>query len=193
MTGAHDTVLDYADGQGDGSPRHVQNRRRRTRENLRVCKHLLVGVAHAGGEGRINVLPWYRPVGVQNLQLDARRKNGAARKGKWSTRGTGMTVPPILERAQETGEAGENGQYSGETGGSSPWTRPSAECGDTLKALAGFGSIWGGDRPRRRLRGRYRLGHRPVVLLLTETAQCTVRPTKGQERAAAPQLERSRP
>ena len=34
----------------------------------------------------------------------------------------------------------------------------------------------GGDRPRRRLRGRYRLGHRPVVLLRTETAQCTVRP-----------------
>ena len=28
---------------------------------------------------------------------------------------------------------------------------------------------------RRRLRGRYRLGHRPVVLLRTETAQCTVR------------------
>ena len=34
--------------------------------------------------------------------------------------------------------AGENGQHSGEMGGSSPWTRPSApECGDTLKALAG--------------------------------------------------------
>ena len=33
--------------------------------NLRVCKHLfLLGVAHAGGEGRIDVLPWYRLVGV---------------------------------------------------------------------------------------------------------------------------------
>ena len=41
-------------------------------------------------------------------------------------------------RARVTGKAGENGQHSGEIGGSSPWTRPSApECGDTLKALAG--------------------------------------------------------
>ena len=39
-------------------------------------------------------------------------------------------------------------------GGSSPWTRPSAPgCGDTLKALAGDQRpIYGGDRPRRRLR-----------------------------------------
>ena len=140
---------------------------------------------------RSNVLPWYRPVGVQKPPVGCKKEEPGCPQ-EWSPRGTGMTVPPILERAQETGEAGENGQYSGEMGGS-PWTRPSAECGDTLKALAGFGSIWGGDRPRRRLRGRYRLGHRPVVLLLTETAQCTVRPTKGQERAAAPQLERSRP
>ena len=48
----------------------------------------------------------------------------------------------------------------------SPSTRPSApESGDTLKALAGYGSISGGDRRRRRLWGRSRLGHRPVVLL----------------------------
>ena len=40
--------------------------------------------------------------------------------------------------AQVTGKAGENGQNSGEVGGSSAWTRPSApECGDTLKAPAG--------------------------------------------------------
>ena len=32
--------------------------------NLRVCKHLVWRVAHAGEEGRMNVLPWYRPVGV---------------------------------------------------------------------------------------------------------------------------------
>ena len=51
--------------------------------------------------------------------------------------------------AQVTGKAGENGQNSGEMGGSSPWTRPSAPgCGDTLKALAGDQRpIWGGDRP----------------------------------------------
>ena len=120
-----------------------------------------------------------------------RRENRAARKGKWSPRGTGMTVLtypcPTASRvsvairgcARVAGKAGENGQNSGEMGGSSPWTRPSApECGDTLKALAGDQRpIQGGDRPRKRLRGRYRLGHRRVVHLRTETAQCTVRPT----------------
>ena len=70
--------------------------------------------------------------------------------------------------AQVKGKAGENGQNSGEVGGSSAWTRPSApECGDTLKALAGDQRPIQGDRPRRRLRGRNRLGHRPVVLLRT--------------------------
>ena len=44
----------------------------------------------------------------------------------------------VRGRARVTGKAGENGQNSGEVGGSSAWTRPSApECGDTLKALAG--------------------------------------------------------
>ena len=108
-----------------------------------------------------------------------RRKSRAARKGKWPPRGTGTTVLTYPRSAPRgTGKAGENGQHSGEVGGSSAWTRPSApECGDTLKAPAGDQRpILGGDRPRRRLRGRYRLGHRPVVLL-TETAQCTVRPT----------------
>ena len=44
-----------------------------------------------------------------------------------------------------TGKAGENGQYSGEMGGSSPWTRPSAPgCGDTLKAQTSYGDLgWG--------------------------------------------------
>ena len=63
----------------------------------------------------------------------------------------------------------ENGQNSGEMGGSSPWTRPSGpECGDTLVSSGRPTSDLGWDRPRRRLRGRYRLGHRPVVLLRTE-------------------------
>ena len=40
--------------------------------------------------------------------------------------------------ARVTGKAGENGQNSGEMGGSSSWTRPSApECGNKLKAPAG--------------------------------------------------------
>ena len=71
-----------------------------------------------------------------------RRKSRAARKGKWPPRGTGnRQAPPILE-AQVTGKAGENGQNSGEMGGISPWTRPSApECGDTLPASdLGWGS-----------------------------------------------------
>ena len=95
-----------------------------------------------------------------------RRKSRAARKGKWPPRGTGTTVltcpcptasrvpVAVRESARVTGKAGENGQNSGEGGGRSAWTRPSApECGDTLKALAGDQRpILGGDRPRRRLR-----------------------------------------
>ena len=78
-----------------------------------------------------------------------RRKSRAARKDKWPPRGTGTTVltcpcpsQPYFGgskgRARVTGKAGENGQNSGEVGGSSAWTRPSAPgCVDTLKALAG--------------------------------------------------------
>ena len=40
--------------------------------------------------------------------------------------------------------------YSGEMGGSSSWTRPSAPGCDTSKAPVSHGSILGGDRPRRR-------------------------------------------
>ena len=59
-----------------------------------VCANILaLEVAHAGGEGRINVLPWYRVVGVAKyLQRDARREDRDARKRKWPPRGTGMTV-----------------------------------------------------------------------------------------------------
>ena len=53
----------------------------------------------------------------------------------------------VRGRARVTGKAGENGQNSGEVGGSSAWTRPSAPgCGDTSKASACFGSIWGGNQ-----------------------------------------------
>ena len=98
---------------------------------------------------------WYRAVGVAIPPVSrTRRKSRAARKGKRSPRGTGTTVltypcptasrasVAVRGRARVTGKAGENGQHSGEMGGSSPWTRPSApECGDTLKALASFGLI----------------------------------------------------
>ena len=69
--------------------------------------------------------------------------------------------------ARVTGKAGENGQYSGGMGGSSPWTRPLAPgCGDTLKALAGdqrpiLGEE-GSSQPDSG--GRHRLGHQRVVL-----------------------------
>ena len=51
----------------------------------------------------------------------------------------GRQSSPALEmRLGEQEKAGENGQNSGEVGGNSAWTRPSApECGNTLKALAG--------------------------------------------------------
>ena len=108
--------------------------------NLRVCKHPSQSGGTGEEEGRINILPWCRLVGVAETSSETRRReNRAARKGKWSPRATGnRQAPPFLECAQVTVKAGENGQHSGEMGGSSPWTRPSAPgCGDTLKALAG--------------------------------------------------------
>ena len=86
---------------------------------------------------------------------NAREKDQAARKGKWSPRGTGTTVltyscPTASRRrwqkgvcARVTGKAGENGQYSGVMGGSSPKTVGS-RCGDSSKALASSCSILGG-------------------------------------------------
>ena len=117
---------------------------------------------------KINILPWYRPVGVAKTSSETqRRKSRAARKGTWPprTEATVFTYPRSAPGG--TGKAGENGQHSGEVGGSSAWTGPSAPgYGDTPQALAGDQRpIKGGDRPRRRLRGRYRLGHRLVVFL----------------------------
>ena len=67
-------------------------------------------------------------------------RTGLPQKGKWSPRGMGnrQSSPTLEVRLGVTGKAGENGQNSGEVGGSSAWTRASAPgCGDTLKALAG--------------------------------------------------------
>ena len=126
-----------------GSPRHVENRRRRTREGPGpAC--LRAPLCFEGGTrrgGRMNeLLPWYRVVGVAKTSSETqRRKSRATRKGKWPPRGTGDDSPHLPRSAPRgTGKAGENGQNSGEVGGSSAWTRPSApECGDTLKAPAG--------------------------------------------------------
>ena len=98
----------------------------------------------------MNILPWYRLVGVAKTSSETqRRKSQAAQKGKWPPRGTGMTVLtnpcpslPCFDGskgcARETGKAGENGHNSGAGRQLTLWTRPSApECGDTLKAPAG--------------------------------------------------------
>ena len=179
--------MDQRLARGMWSPRHELDRRRRTREGPEpACVQTpLVHGWHT--QGRKD--PWYRLVGVAKTSSETqRRKSRAARKGKWPPRGTGTTVLTYPRSAPRgTAKAGENGQHSGEVGGSSAWTRPSAPgCGDTLKALAGDQRpIQGGDRPRRRLRGRYRLGHRPVVFLRTETAQCEIRKRVGRKGAAS--------
>ena len=42
--------------------------------NLRVCRHPFVSGCHTQGEGRINVLPWYRPVGVAKTSSESQRR-----------------------------------------------------------------------------------------------------------------------
>ena len=164
----------YKWARGMGSSRHTLNRRRRTEGPEPACLRTPSHFWEWHTKGRNGELTSCRgtvPSAWQYLQWVAKEGEPHCRKGKWSPRGTGnRQAPPILKCAQVTGKAGENGQHSGGMGGSSPWTRPSAPvCGDTLKALAGDQRlIKGGDRPRKRLGGRHRLGHRPVVLLRTE-------------------------
>ena len=46
----------------------------------------------------MNILPWYRLVGVAKTSSETqRRKSRAARKGKWPPRGTGRQSSPTLE------------------------------------------------------------------------------------------------
>ena len=113
----------------------------------------------------MNVLPWHHLVGVAIPPASCKggRTGLPARvTGRYVVRGTDSPHLSLPKAAviggskgctRVTGKAGENGQNSGETGGRSPWTRPSAPgCGDTLMAPAGDQrSIQGGDRPRRRL------------------------------------------
>ena len=63
--------------------------------NLRVCKHRSVfgSGTRSEGKGEFEVLLLYRSVGVVSASSETQEgKSGAARKGKWSPRGTGMTV-----------------------------------------------------------------------------------------------------
>ena len=73
-------------GQEDGgSPRLAQNMRRRNREGPEppfVQTPFELGWHTQGREGRINVLPRYRPVGLAKTSSE----------GMWSPRGTGTTV-----------------------------------------------------------------------------------------------------
>ena len=106
--------------------------------NLRVCEHpLSSGVAHAGREGRINVLPWYRPAGVAVPPVSrTRRESRAAPKRVSGRHVVRRTDSPHLswKCAQVTGKAGENGQCPGEMC-SSPWKRPSVRgSGDTARS-----------------------------------------------------------
>ena len=103
-----------ADGQGDGSPRQVSNKRRRTREGPKpacVQTPLSPGWHTQGREGRIDVLPWYCLVGVVSTSSEThRREERAARKGKWSPRRTGMAVLTFLGMRP----GNKNGQNSGD-------------------------------------------------------------------------------
>ena len=69
---------------GGGGPARVPN--------LRVCEHFIAGVAHAGEKGDLTSCrgtvssAWQKSPGRRN------EEDRAARKGKWSPRGTGTTV-----------------------------------------------------------------------------------------------------
>ena len=162
-----------------GSPRRVPNKRRRTRQSPEpACVQTTSsdGVAHARRKVELTFCPWYRLVGVAR----------AARKGKWSPRGTGTTVLTYPCRSQPcsggskgcarvTGKAGEKPKSSGRAAAHPEQdrrlpgvvTHPRPQRG-TARSRVGTRatSLW----------GRYRLGHPLVVLLCYqcgETAQCT--------------------
>ena len=126
-----------------GSPRHVRNRRRRLGRvpNMRVCKHPSCPGWHTQGV-KDELTSCRGAVQSARQKPPVRRQGGRAGlparvSGRHVLRGADR-LHLSWKCAQVTGKAGENGQHSGEMGGNSPWTRPSApRCGDTLKALAG--------------------------------------------------------
>ena len=79
------------------------------------------GVAHAGREGRINVLPWCRLVVPPVTRTDAVEKMGLLAQvvATWydSLPNSQPLSAAVRECARVTGKAGENGQRSGEMGG----------------------------------------------------------------------------
>ena len=120
-----------------------------------------------------------------------RRENRAAREGKWPLRGMGTTVltyPGSAPRKQARLVKTVTIQVKwaavltlDKTVGSRVWRHTQLFGGRPTSDLG-----WGSSSKRRRLRGRYRLVHRMVVVLRTETAHSTVRPTQGQESVLRP-------
>ena len=113
---------------------------------------MLGGWHTQGEEGRINVQPWYRPVGVaKNLQSETQEgRTGLPARVSGRHMVRGWQSSPILECAQENRQGWwKRSILRWDRRQLSPWTRPSAPgCGDTLKALASEQHlIQGGDRP----------------------------------------------
>ena len=131
------------DGQGGCGPQGRSSTGGGGPRGFRTCGCAITlkqgGTRRGWRGGRINVLPWYRLVRVVSTSSETQGgKTGLPARvdGRHVVRG--WQSSPIPECAQVTGKTGENGLYSGEMGGSSPWTRPSVPgCGDTLNALAG--------------------------------------------------------
>ena len=86
-----------------GSPRQFHDRRRRTREGSKpACVQHNTFMIQGGTrrrEGWINIMPWYRPVGVaKNLQWDAKEEEpGCPRRVSGRHVVRGRQSLPILE------------------------------------------------------------------------------------------------
>ena len=78
---AHSSEWENSDSEGDASKVETQKRKqsvhayfRKKKRSILRSSHLLIGVAHAGEEGRINVLPWYRLVGVAKTSSQSHKE-----------------------------------------------------------------------------------------------------------------------
>ena len=121
-----------AGGQGDGVSKACQQRAAADPGPEPACVQtpLSPGWHTQGREGRIDVLPWYRPVaggktgcGTEMAVLTSLGMRPGNRQSRWKRskfRRRGGTL--TLEKTEAPG------------------------CGDTTKASASFGSIWGGDQ-----------------------------------------------
>ena len=95
----HGSLPREDDGQGDRVPKACHQQAAADSRGSRTCVCANTSgpwVAHAGGEGWMNILPWYRLVGVAKTSSETqRRESRAARKGKWPPRGTGDDSPHL--------------------------------------------------------------------------------------------------